>query len=204
MLPLLSFVVVGSLAAVALTRARSRVPVARGPQRKKRGRGLPTGTFQIVGQRMVEETERVLATEDVPMDNRFGNQPFVSEHDFFRSARVSIEMDLGRSLASISSAALFSALKAELHTRLVRKLGVEMDAQVSRHVRLRLSAAPGKKVLYQVVWKQTSQRGLFEIGVGRHLYQVPYMMTFGLSHTVRSIEVEDVLRDPSSGFDHET
>lgn len=125
------------------------------------------------------------------MDNRFGNQPFVSEHEFLRSAKVSMVMQLGNHLGSDAGAALLPVLKAELRSRLARKLGVKMGAQVSRHVRLRFTVEPGKRVLYRVIWKQSAQRGVFDVGVGRHLYQVPYMVTFGLAHVVQSVAMEE-------------
>lgn len=195
MLPFLSFMAVGSIAAAVIRRSRVRdrsddLWVGDMP-RKRRGKSLPPGTFQMVAQKIVQEEELVLATEDVPMDNRFGNQPIVSEHEFLRSAKISLELNLDKHLDSAANIALFSALKTELHTRLSRRLGVEMDTQISRHIRLRFTAAPGHKVCYRVVWKQSSQRGLFEVGVGRHVYQLPYMVTYGLSHAVQSIAMDE-------------
>lgn len=192
MLPLLSFVAVGTMAAVTLVRSKRRGASILKAPRKKSGKTLSSGTFKIVGQKMQEEAEVVLATEDVPLDNRFGNQPFVSEHEFLRSAKVVIKTELGNHLDSVASMDLLSVLRTELHNRLARKLGVEMGAQFSRHIHLRFTAAPGEKILYRVVWKQSSQRGLFEVGVGRHVHQVPYMVTFGLGHAVQSIAVENL------------
>lgn len=183
MLPLISLVTIGVLTAVAVSRSKRRRAVL--------GKRLPPGTFQVVGQKVVAATEQVLATETVPLDNRFGNQPFVSEHEFHRSATVSIETEAADHWGTSASAELLAALKAELHGRLAHKLGVEAGAQISRHIRLKFTAAPGKKVLYRVVWQQTAQRGLFMVRVGGHLHSVPYLITFGLSHAVHSIALEE-------------
>lgn len=196
MLPFLSFMAVGSIAAAVVRRARTRdgsddLWVGDMP-RERHDKRLPPGTFQVVAQKIVYEESLVLATENVPMDNRFGNQPIVSEHEFARSAKVVLALNLGKYLDSVANVSLLSALKTELHTHLARRLGVEMDAQILRHIRLRFTAAPGHKVCYRVVWKQSSQRGLFEVGVGRHVYQLPYMVTYGLSHAVQSIAMEGV------------
>ena len=195
MLPLLSFVAVGAIAVVTIVRSKRRgVPIVQ-DFKKKSAKKLPPGTFKIVWQKIVAETEIVLATEDVPMDNRFGNQAFVSEHEFSRSAKVAIKIDLGQQLDSVAGVGLLAVLKAELHSRLERKLGVDMGTQISRHIRLKFTSAPGKKVLYRVVWKQGSQRGLFDVGVGQHIHQIPYMVTYGLTHAVQSIAIEDCVGD---------
>ncbi|MBF0460327.1 MAG: hypothetical protein HQL87_02930 [Magnetococcales bacterium] len=187
MLPLLSLVAAGTLTAVAVVRAKRRSAAGRA----QGGRGLPLGTFQVVGQKMVAETEQILATEEVSLDNRFGNQPLVSDHEFCRSATVSIETDWSGHWDGLTSANLLTALKAELQCRLARKLGVEAGTQISRQIRLKFTVAPGKKVLYRVVWKQTAQRGLFEVGVGGQVCTVPYLITFGLAHAVQSVDLAD-------------
>lgn len=185
MLPLISLVAVGALTAAAVSRAKRR---AAGLRRAWVQAGSPD-RFRVVGQRVVESTEQILATDDVPLDNRFGNQSFVSEHEFSRSATVMIELDWSGSGSMGVEAGLLATLKADLQGRLSRKVGVESGTQIVRHIRLKFTAAPGKKVLYRVVWKQTSQRGVFEIGVGPRIYGVPYLVTFGLSHVVQSIDL---------------
>ncbi|MEO5348650.1 MAG: hypothetical protein H7836_03265 [Magnetococcus sp. YQC-3] len=189
MLPLLSLIAVGVVTAAAVSRSRQRAAVLRKPRRK----ALPPGTFQVLGQQLLESTEQILATEEVPLDNRFGNQPFVSEHDFYRSATVSIETEWVGHWDALAGAELLSVIKAELHGRLGRKLGVEAGTQISRQIRVKFTAAPGKKVLYRVVWKQTAQRGSFAVGIGREVHVVPYLITYGLSHAVQSIDLEQVV-----------
>ncbi|MBF0400448.1 MAG: hypothetical protein HQL90_06735 [Magnetococcales bacterium] len=185
MLPLLSLVAVGALTVAAVSRSKRRAARLRRSWSEGVGGGL-----RVVGQRLVAESERVLATEEVPLDNRFGNQAFVSEHEFFRSATVAIETDCSVGLAAQVGADLLGVLKADLQGRLARKLGVKGGTQISRHIRLKFTAAPGKRVLYRVVWQQTAQRGVFEIGVGRQLHEVPYLVTYGLAHAVESIDME--------------
>lgn len=197
MLPLLSLLAVGAMTTATIVRSKRRAILCSRSVRKRSGRegsarGLPPGTFKILGQSMEREVEVVLAREDVPMDNRFGNQPFVSEHEFTRTAKVSINTDLGNLVESESSFRVLSILQAELDSRLLRKLGVAVGAQFSRHIRLKFTAAPGEKVLYRLLWKQSSQRGLFKVGIGRHCHHIPYMVTFGLSYAVQSIAVEQV------------
>lgn len=187
MLPLIALVAVGALTAAAVSRSKRRAAGLR----KRWVQGVSPGTFRIVGQKLVESTEQILATDEVPLDNRFGNQSFVSEHEFSRSATVMIEMDWSGSGSLGVEATLLAALKAELNGRLARKVGIESGTQIVRHIRLKFTAAPGKKVLYRVVWKQTALRGEFEIGVGQRVYAVPYMVTFGLAHVVQSIDLAE-------------
>ncbi|MEO5339577.1 MAG: hypothetical protein H7837_03520 [Magnetococcus sp. MYC-9] len=187
MLPLLSWMTAGALTVLAVRRSRRRRLSAAGGA----SRPLPPGTFQVIEQKVVAATEQILATEELPLDNRFGNQPFVSEHEFHRSAAVSMETEWRDHWDGAASAELLHLLKAELQGRLAHTLGVEAGMQISRQVRLKFTVAPGKRVLYRVVWKQTAQRGLFQVGVGRQVHSVPYLVTYGLSHAVHSMAMEE-------------
>lgn len=197
MLPLVSFVVVGAVTAAAVRRAKraGRATVQGGTTVRRHGArpnraGEAPGSFRIVEQTVLPEKAVVLAIDEVPLDNRFGNQPFVSEHDFSRSAKVSVEVALGKQWQAASDLVLPFSLKAALRHQLARKAGVEIGAHISRSVRIRFTAAPGEKVLYRVVWKQGAQRGLFKVKVERRVHTVPYMVTYGLSHEIQSVAVE--------------
>ncbi|MEO5364237.1 MAG: hypothetical protein H7838_11530 [Magnetococcus sp. DMHC-8] len=181
MLPLISLVAVGALTAVAYARTRRRAV---------RRSGWSPGHLRVEGQTVLASDERVLATEEVVLDNRFGNQALVSEHEFNQSATVVVESDWTGHRDLMVDADLLAVLKAELHGRLARKLGVTAGSQLVRQIRLKLTAAPGKKVVYRVVWQQTAQRGLLRVGVGRRVHEVPYLIHYGLAHAVQSVDME--------------
>lgn len=188
MLPLLTLVATGSFAAASILRARRRGRAALARKQAQVARG---SSFSVLEHQQLTEEAVVLAAEDVPLDNRFGNKTFVSEHDFSRTAVVSMELESGRQLDSLSRFGFFETMKADLQTRLSQDLEVEIGSQLSRSVRVRFSAAPGEKVRYRLTWKQNIQRGLFKVAVGGKVHEIPYLVSYGLSHVVESLSVEE-------------
>ncbi len=194
MLPLITLVAVTTFAtasAIRLSRSGPRRRVGKKSSEATRQTPLATASsFEVLAHEMEAEENIILATEEVPLDNRYGNKVLVSEHDISRSAVESIELESGQQLDSLSRFNFFTAMKADLQNRLSRDLDVEIGSQLSRHVRVRFAAAPGEKVCYRLTWKQNNRRGLFQVAVGKKIHRLPYMVTYGLSHTVESIAVE--------------
>ncbi len=186
MLPLIAFVAATTFATASAIRLSQRSRRARAG---KGGRKSADTTFEVVGHQVDSEESAILAVEEVPLDNRYGNKVFVSEHDFSRTAVVSLELESGKQLDSLSRFGFFPSLKLDLQSRLSRDLEVEIGSQMSRHVRVRFAAAPGERIRYRLTWKQNNQRGLFQVAVGRKVHTIPYVVTYGLSHSVESIAV---------------
>ncbi|MEO5362591.1 MAG: hypothetical protein H7838_03080 [Magnetococcus sp. DMHC-8] len=153
-------------------------------------------SVQILAHHVLEESNLVLATEDVPMDNRFGNKPLSSEHEFNQTATVSVDLGDNRRITASAKSTLWSLLESKAEMELGKSLGIEVGSQVSRRVRLRFATDPGEFVRYRVIWQQQSQRGVLEIQAGRHIFQIPYLIAYGLSHTVESLPGESIPKPP--------
>lgn len=151
-------------------------------------------SVQILAHRVLGEETLILATEDVPMDNRFGNKPLGSEHEFHQTATVSLDLGDSRRITATAKSTLWNLLENRAELELGKSLGIEVGSQVSRRVRLRFATDPGQFVRYRVVWTQQSQRGVLEIQAGRHIFQVPYLVAYGLSHTVESLPGESIAK----------
>ncbi|MEO5352705.1 MAG: hypothetical protein H7835_05760 [Magnetococcus sp. XQGC-1] len=188
MLPYIAAGVVSMLGAVMGKRFATR--------RKPPGRLQTASSVQILAHHVLEESRLVLATEDVPMDNRFGNKPLSSEHEFNQTATVSVDLGDSRRIAASAKSTLWSLLESKAEMELGKSLGIEVGSQVSRRVRLRFATDPGKFVRYRVIWQQQSQRGVLEIQAGRHIFQIPYLIAYGLSHTVESLPGESIPKPP--------
>ncbi|MBF0158082.1 MAG: hypothetical protein HQL58_01010 [Magnetococcales bacterium] len=147
-------------------------------------------SVQILRETVVQESPIILAVEEIPLDNRFGNKVLVSEHEFVRSA--TIELTMGRHDQSTTEvqAHLWRVLQHVAQEELRKSLNIEVGAQISRRVRITLSTEPGQMVRYKVIWKQDSRRGLFEVKLAGKRQTIPYTVAFGLSHTIESVEGE--------------
>jgi hypothetical protein len=148
-------------------------------------------TVDIVKEYIVSDESLILATEDVPLDNRYGDQDLSSEHEFARTATISLEVAHNREVGSALNSGFFKAFETKIADELSKSLGTKIGSQITRRVRLKFSVGPQKYSKYRIVWKQESRRGLFEIMVSnKKRYKIPYMVTYGLSHSVESISDE--------------
>jgi hypothetical protein len=191
MIQLLPFVAIGYLGSAAIGKLSKGWS---GTKRKVSGQNdgkkavaKKKNLIHIVGESIIEDNQLVLASEDVPLDNRFGEKTLISEHVFSRSAEVGVEVERTQDLGGGMGANIFSLLEAKVQAKLSRTLGVKTDEKISREVRLKLSAAPGQFAHYRVVWKQDNRRGVYEVEVGKKRYTVPFLITYGLTHSVESI-----------------
>lgn len=189
MLPLLAL---GAVAGSALGLVAGKilsiiVPTAK-PVAKNAG-STKTYPFRFVRESVIQEESIVLAVEDVPLDNRFGTRVLASEHEFSRTATTDLKLAQTRELDSsykYDARVLESIAKA----RFAKQFGMEMGSQINRRIRLKFEADPGHFVHYRVIWKQESQRGTLEFEVGSHSYQLPYLVTYGLYHSVESLPID--------------
>ncbi|MBF0422907.1 MAG: hypothetical protein HQL73_07930 [Magnetococcales bacterium] len=148
---------------------------------------------EIIRDHVFSDESLILATEDVPLDNRFGDRVLTSDNEFQRTATVALDIDRSTEVNSSLRSGFGKIFSSEIAGELSRSLGVKIGSQISRRVRLNFSVSPHKKVLYRVIWKQESRRGEFEVLVnGKRRFRVPYLITYGLSHSVESIEDMDV------------
>ena len=145
-------------------------------------------TIEILREYIVSDETLVLATEEVPLDNRYGSQHLTSEHEFVRTATISMEIDRSREIGTSLRTSIWKAFETRASGELSKSLGVKVGSQISRRVRLRFSVAPQKAANYRIIWRQESRRGEFDVLVGnKRRYKVPYLVTYGLSHSVESI-----------------
>ncbi len=137
------------------------------------------------------EEEVVLAVEDIPLNNRHSQTAMVSEFSFIRSAatRVRIERETGRKFGV--DGRLLAAIKSRTESHLQRTLNLDVHSETRREIKLRLTAAPHAVNHYRVVWKQQGTRGFQEVEVGGKFYQIPFLITHGLSATVETVPVEE-------------
>ena len=163
--------------------------------------GLPRQTsasVRLLAHHVLEETNQVLATEEVPMDNRFGNKPLSSELEFSQTAAIALELGENNRVTTGSKTTLWRLMENRAELELGKSLGIEVGSQISRRVKLRFATDPGQFVRYRVVWQQQSQRGILELQAGRHVFQLPYLIAYGLSHTVESLPGESIDKRPKA------
>ncbi|MEO5366783.1 MAG: hypothetical protein H7831_10595 [Magnetococcus sp. WYHC-3] len=144
--------------------------------------------FSVVNFEVRQETRVLLASESVPLDNRFGSHDLVSEHEFIQSAQVKLDLEREREESGALKSDVWKLFQLQATHSVTRRLGVEVGAEITRRVRLRFSAAPGCRVAYRVNWQQEVSRGVFLVRVRKRMLEIPFMVTYGLSHSVESID----------------
>ncbi len=192
MLPYL--IPLGIASAVGIFAARVLVPTHARPKKGTPPALQPDSgvTVTVVDHALQEETEVVLATEEIPLDNRFGNKLLHSEHEFARSASISLQVGRGNRQGATMRSTLMKLLESRTEGEISKNLGIKIGSQISRKVRLKFSTDPGCLVRYRVIWKQHSRRGIFTLGIGSKRVEVPYLVAYGLFHSVESQPGEEV------------
>ncbi len=189
MLPLLIPAGISAAVGVMLGRKAAKAVTGKGAKDKVSQKFNKPVDIEILREYIISDETLVLATEDVPLDNRYGNQPLTSEHEFTRTASISMEIDRSREIGSSMRTSLWKAFETRASGELSKSLGVKIGSQITRRVRLRFAVKPQHAVSYRVIWKQESRRGESEVLIGgKKQYKVPYMVTYGLSHSVESIQ----------------
>ncbi len=145
-------------------------------------------SIQILAEHLQSEEEVILATEEIPLDNRFGDQLLTSEHEFARSASVAMKLDKSSKMVSDFKSSLWSFIESRTQLELGKSLGISAGTEITRRIRLKFAVDSGRFVIYRVIWKQSSRRGIFEISAGGKIVEVPYLITYGLTHVVESVQ----------------
>ncbi|MBF0126735.1 MAG: hypothetical protein HQM02_05935 [Magnetococcales bacterium] len=145
-------------------------------------------SIQVLEERIQSEEAVILATEEIPLDNRFGNKLLSSEHEFARTATVSMKLERGSKLVSDFKTSLWNLLESRTLMEIGKNLGISAGSEITRRIRLKFAVDPGRFVIYRVIWKQTERRGVMDVGVGGKIVEVPYLVTYGLTHVVESIQ----------------
>ncbi|MBF0179724.1 MAG: hypothetical protein HQM03_06830 [Magnetococcales bacterium] len=144
--------------------------------------------IRLLGESLLQEQSVVLATEDVPLDNRFGNKVLISEHEFIRTATVGLTLGQNDAMAGQLKTSMWSVLDGMLQQECKKNLNIEIGSEITRKVKISFSTEPGRMVRYRVIWKQDLRKGVFDLQIGSNRHALPYVITFGLSHAVESIE----------------
>lgn len=192
MLPFISF----GLISVAGIMVGKRNADARKTRQRKKPR-LSSSSIEIVSHKIQEEKHMILSSEEIPMDNRYGNKLLSSEHEFSQTASVSLSLGNNRRMSAEHKSTLWKIIESKTALEMSRNLGVEVGSQISRRVRLKFATEPGEFVRYQVVWQQQNQRGIFTIRAGKRMIELPYLIHYGLTHSVTSLPGESLTHNQS-------
>ncbi|MBF0585160.1 MAG: hypothetical protein HQL80_13135 [Magnetococcales bacterium] len=189
---MLPFIAAGAVSILGVVMGK-RLAKAHNKQENAHSLQLKPGLkLQVLAHHVLEESHLVLATEDVPMDNRFGNKTLSSEHEFSQTATIELELGNNKRVSAAAKTDFWHLLENKAELELGKSLGIEVGSQINRRVRLRFATDPGQFVRYRVIWQQQSQRGILEIRAGRQLFHLPYLVAYGLSHAVESLPGESL------------
>lgn len=142
---------------------------------------------EFLDENTLEENDVVLAIEEIPLDNRFGNSKLTSTHEFTRTATTSFDITKNNEVMGRLKAGSWSVIEIEAQKRISERVGVEVGDQITRRVNVTFEAAPGEIVYYRLTWKQKTRQGVFNMKVNNQTIHLPYSVTYGLYHLIESV-----------------
>ena len=149
---------------------------------------LNINDFSFVADKLLRENEVVSTEEEIPLDNRYGSSPLISEHEFSRTVNSSFKLNNEQNLNGRIKTSLWTLIETEVKKNLTKAIGIEIGEQITRRVTVKLEAAPGEFVRYKLIWKQKQREGAALISVQNKEIQIPYSTTYGLFHSVESVK----------------
>ncbi|MBF0322789.1 MAG: hypothetical protein HQL62_07605, partial [Magnetococcales bacterium] len=86
-----------------------------------------------------------------------------------------------------------------------RRWGMDVGGEIQRRIKLRFTVGPGSMVCHRVKWKQNMRRGVFLVRHPEGTMELPYMVSYGLSHEVETISAtQDNGQNGAAHPPHET
>lgn len=143
--------------------------------------------IKFIYDNIIKEGNIIISSEEIPLDNRFGNSPIISEHEFSKTITTDLKINKTNELNAGLTIKAWDLLETELRINLNKSIGIQIGGQVTRKVTIKLEAAPGKFVNYRLIWKQHERKGLANININNKQIELPYTTTYGLFHSIESI-----------------
>ena len=146
--------------------------------------------FRFISDKFLSENEVVSNIEEIPLDNRHGSSPIVSEHEFSRTVHNTLKFGTAKEISGLVKTSVWTLIQTEVEKNLTKTIGAEIGETITRRATVRLEAAPGKMVKYELIWKQKQRTGHALISIKNREIQLPYTSMYGLFHSVKSIHFE--------------
>jgi hypothetical protein len=142
--------------------------------------------IQFIKELNVQESEEVVGTEDYPLDNRFGDQPFTTVRQVSRESTNELSVDTSSHIGGKVGLEVLSAIKAEIEAQVSEQTGKKIGEKVTESQTLTFSAGAKSSVTYHVVWKRKVRSGERFYLSGGNRVTIPYRINYGLSCEVRT------------------
>jgi hypothetical protein len=132
----------------------------------------------------------IVASEDIALDNQQGSDTISSEHNFSCSAGNSLSLQRTNETEAFVDQGLLGALESGIARSLRKRIGLEVNEQINRSVRIRFNVAAAATNRYRIIWKQQQRSGHLVFSQGAHRLSLPFSITYGLSHEVLSLPLD--------------
>jgi hypothetical protein len=145
-----------------------------------------TLALQFVKDLSIQESNEIVGTEQYPLDNRFGDQPFSTVRQVSRESTNELSIDTSGQLTGKVGLDVFSVIKAEIEAQVSRQTGAKLGEKVTESQTLTFSVGPNSSVVYEVVWKRKVRSGERLYVLGGNPVTIPYQINYGLSCEIRT------------------
>lgn len=141
---------------------------------------------RLLGETLDSESQRVLAVEEYPFDNRFGSESITVDQEVSRTITSALTIEEAHTSKNEISAAVATVLKGQLANELSLKHNIVVGQALARRHTFHFSVSAGKAVLYLITWKHRVRSGSCSIEVSGRQYWIPYEVCFDLSYEITS------------------
>jgi hypothetical protein len=145
---------------------------------------------QLIEDVKATETSEVIAVEDYPLDNRFGDSPFSTDRQVSKETINELSLQTTNQLSGTLNIAFLAAVKAEVTAQVSRQTGYKTGEKATESLTLHFSVGPRSAVVYQVIWKRRVRTGEWHCLVDGRDVTVPYRVSYGLSCEVQTQEMK--------------
>jgi hypothetical protein len=142
--------------------------------------------IQIQKDANVHERTEFVGQEEFPLDNRFGTDVIVVEHEVSKTVSNEISVEFSLEGHGEIGARLYGLIQMAISAHLSKQTGHTIGESITRRHTLRLAVQPGQYVVYTLVWKQRKRTGQFTVLANQQTIVVPYQASFDLSYEIKS------------------
>jgi hypothetical protein len=139
---------------------------------------------QLIRDIRLGEYAEIIATEEIPLDNRFGSQELSVGHEFSKTVCNEVTLETNQGTGGKGNLDLFHLIKAEISRTSSQKQGLSVGESLTRRFNLTFSVKPGDFVIYKIIWKRRVINAEYHVMYNHDALIVPYNLQVGLEYEV--------------------
>ena len=142
----------------------------------------------LIKEVIVQESQEIVGVEEFPLENHFGERELKVAREVTRESTNELTIDESR---EIDAGFSLPAIKADINAKFHRETGIKIGETVIDRHKLDFCIAPGKAVLYRIVWKRNVRSVQRRYIKEDKLVTIRYRINYSLDHKVETKPIAD-------------